>query len=46
MSEELIKEIKTAINNLKKNIIEKQEELDSLVEEYNKMLGIVEEDKK
>ena len=43
MNNELINEVKNAIELLKKDIILKQQELDSLIEQYNELVGDTEE---
>ncbi|MCR4580925.1 MAG: hypothetical protein K5666_00200 [Bacilli bacterium] len=44
MNNELIEELKKAIEQLKLEILEKQEELDSLINQYQELSGIELED--
>ena len=39
MSDDLVKELKSAIRNLKLEILKKHEELDKLEEEYQELVG-------
>ncbi len=44
MNQTLIQELQEAIKQIKKEIIEKQEQLDDLIDQYQKLSGIELED--